>query len=103
MTDETYEGWSNRETWCTALWMDNDELMWTDSRRVVTDGGTAKDLEDWFSDLTEPMEVMDPVESGMREGERFVAFLPETWHMLSDIGSLWRVDWQEIHDHLSAE
>ena len=25
MTDKTYNGWSNYETWCVMLWMDNDQ------------------------------------------------------------------------------
>lgn len=30
MTDNTYNGWPNRETWLTALWLTNEEpVEWT--------------------------------------------------------------------------
>jgi hypothetical protein len=36
MTDTTYNGWSNYETWNVALWIQNDEGLY-DACREMTD------------------------------------------------------------------
>jgi hypothetical protein len=35
MSEEGYNGWSNYETWVTALWMDNDEGSYGYARELV--------------------------------------------------------------------
>jgi hypothetical protein len=32
-TDTTYNGWTNYPTWAVALWIDNDEPLYRESRR----------------------------------------------------------------------
>ncbi len=33
MTDQTYNGWANWETWNVALWVQNDEGFYREARR----------------------------------------------------------------------
>ncbi len=33
MTDQTYNGWTNWETWNVALWVQNDEGFYREARR----------------------------------------------------------------------
>jgi hypothetical protein len=38
MADDTkYEGWTNYETWCVALWIDNEEGSYHASRELAKD------------------------------------------------------------------
>ena len=38
MSTQTYNGWANYETWNVALWLGNDEGMYTIARRYATHG-----------------------------------------------------------------
>lgn len=92
MTEE-YQGWKNRETWAMALWLDNDQGLYEESRQIVRvaveernmlyDG--ADKLKDWVEEL-----AADACEcEGGKRSE-------ELCNMFQDIGSLWRVDWEEV-------
>jgi hypothetical protein len=86
---EEYNGWTNRETWATALHIDNDE-------------GLYRTVKDWAVSNIEEQESESEAVTVLAESiEDFVTELLETdWdgvkHMRYDIGSLWRVNWREI-------
>jgi len=100
MTDTTYNGWPNRETWCVALWIGNDQGMYYQAREMaagmgelVMDPDEDFDLTDARYKLAEQLknwieEVAEMTCPGSVEGASFVSDL---------LGySLAQVDWYEI-------
>jgi hypothetical protein len=96
MEDQGYQGWSNRETWATALHIDNDqallEIALDYAREAMREG--------------EEVDLYDLAESGYRYWiEEDLLTLENIsgnhplWLMLTDIGSLYRVNWRELADH----
>jgi hypothetical protein len=84
---EEYNGWTNRETWATALHINNDE-------------GLYKTVQDWAVSNLEEQES-EAVTVLAESIEDFVTeLLDSDWDgvksMRYDIGSLWRVNWREI-------
>jgi hypothetical protein len=99
METQEYQGWSNRETWATMLHIDNDEVLLEtamDYTRIAlhdekdSEGLTAyylgEQLSQWIQDDLLTLEN--------------VAGNKGLWLMLTDIGSLYRVNWREIAESL---
>ena len=104
---EDYNGWKNRETWATALHINNDyglqqemeekvayliEQHEGEKNEVVSD--LAEWLEGWITDLVSLTWWRDELGCEMSEGAEM---------MRQDIGSIWRVDWHEIAESLSFD
>ena len=98
MEDNTYNGWSNRETWAANLHLSNDYRWYTLTmevvRKAVEQGATryriAHHLESCFKDYVE--DPQGPL------GERGNLFEHEAV-VLRDVGSTWRINWLEIEPH----
>ncbi len=69
---ETYQGWSNYETWNVALWMGNDEGLYNCARRCTTyrefveymgfeDGATADGVK-WMDPMLNTVELDEMME-----------------------------------------
>lgn len=98
METQDYNGWTNRETWATALHIDNDqalleialdyarqEIEGHDEGEEINPYHLGQTLEEWLIDDLLTFESV----SG-NQG---------LWVMLLDIGSLYRVNWRELADH----
>lgn len=86
----SYNGWSNYETWCVSMWLDNDQHHYETVREDL-EGNTPVEVASWLEDYVgELPEVTTVTEAG-----GFVCDL---------LGkALGNVDWQEIAESLLAE
>ena len=100
--EQDYNGWSNRETWATALHINNDQYLYEtaqDYTRQEIEGHEqgeeinpyylGETLRSWISDDLLTLENI-----AGNEG---------LFSMLTDIGSLYRVNWREIADSFLSE
>lgn len=90
METQEYNGWTNRETWATMLHIDNDQGLLLPLLEVAQRNESVREVaEEIEAFLTEDVLNFDNVSTNHN------AFL-----MLTDIGSLYRVNWQEIAQSL---
>lgn len=115
--DDTYNGWNgwtNRETWALNLWLSNDQGLYEMTRERV-----AADVDEHKGDTFYPVygtdderrayekrvageavkdlwdEITDPSE-GLMTAEQILT-------MVREVGSDYRVDWDEIGAHWLAD
>jgi hypothetical protein len=96
MSDE-YNGWSNRETWATVLWIDNHEGWQQAVHEAVAAYKTGH--------VVDAHQIGRLVSDSVDE---FLAMLLEAGDIAAytnirdDLGSLWRVDWSSVGEHFLA-
>lgn len=78
---EEYNGWTNRETWAVALWIDNEQRLQAKALELAKENKGQRELA-------------DAIESWLDD------YFNQNWvqarTMREDIGSLYRVNWWEI-------
>lgn len=95
---QEYNGWTNRETWATALHINNDQGLYYHALDMASgyDGdkeGLTDALEEWITELLDMEEVLSAPQAQRKE----------LISMASDIGSLYRVNWREIAESFIEE
>jgi hypothetical protein len=91
MGDETYNGWSNRETWAAHLHLSNDEWLYNLAAETVELSGegahvAANRLEEVVMDL------VNVNRDGTTGTDARLTMMDR------EVGSWWRVDWREVAD-----
>ncbi|HIG58267.1 MAG TPA: hypothetical protein EYQ21_02540 [Flavobacteriales bacterium] len=85
--NKTYNGWTNYETWCVSLWLDNDNVEGADDLYVLANDKTES--------LYNKSQMLKSEVSELRhEFEGNLGF----YGMFSDLltGALDKVNWREI-------
>lgn len=100
MSDTTYNGWSNYETWVVNLWIDNDQgsqERWAERAVELLQGAIDDETTDPKAEALSTL--ADELEADHGE------FTPELSGVFSDLltHALGRVDWREIAEHYIAD
>ena len=99
---EECNGWTNRETWATALHLSNDHglYLWcTDvAEQAVKEAAEWCDARDWPADERNYARwIGEAIRDEVLEAFNDTEFDPEfVAMMLRDIGSQWRIDWDAV-------
>lgn len=107
METQEYNGWTNRETWATMLHIDNDEVL----LETALDYARTALEEHRNDDPTDPQAgesfalycLQDTVKTWIEDDLLTLENISGNhglWLMLTDIGSLYRVNWREIAESL---
>ncbi len=98
MNEQEYNGWSNRETWATMLHIDNDQFLLDTALDYAK-----QQLEETESEAEAIRYLAESVQSWLENDLltlENIAGNQGLWLMLTDIGSLYRVNWREIAESL---
>lgn len=102
-TDDTYNGWTNRETWAAALWLGNDQAIDTEARERAGDAIAAYTVRCAQYGF-EPNDAGELNSAGEALRDFVDEIIEGTWYTdpneaqcwARDIGSRWRVNWAEV-------
>jgi len=102
MSDDTYQGHKNRETWALLLWVANDQGLYeqaVDFPRDWIADNDAEEVSAWHNEqlgIAYLEQTRSEWDDYMLEGGASREFLG----MIEDIGSWWRIDAREVGEFL---
>lgn len=91
-TDEKFNGWANHETWALMLHINNDQGLHEEFRDLVREVDE-DERRDAVKDRVETYLDKDEFE---REFGVEVAWPIGLRRMAEEVGSRWRIDWNEV-------
>lgn len=91
--EEKHKGYSNKETYTIALWLQNDETMYNSARDILKDTDLHNNLKDYDDNKAEALEEY------VQETMTYKPSLQTD--LLND--ALARVHWQEVVNALQDE
>lgn len=103
---QEYNGWTNRETWATALHINNDQYLQETASDYALTAWTEHAEDNEERSATSIDCLADTLESWITEDLLTVENIAGNqglFSMLTDIGSLYRVDWYEIAESFISE
>lgn len=101
MTNETYNGWTNYETWNVALWLDNEEnsyIYWRETAQACWDHATEKSAGVvWTRDEAATFALAELLKADIEESNP----VADSASMYADMmgAALSEVNWREIAEH----
>jgi hypothetical protein len=90
-----YEGWTNRETWAAKLHLDNDQALYEYAKEYAGEEIAGHDKGEEINAYHLGETLKNWIEEDLLTLEN-IAGNRGLWLMLTDIGSLYRVNWREI-------
>jgi hypothetical protein len=100
--EQDYNGWTNRETWATKLWIDNDQYLYETAQDYTRQEIEGHDQGETINPYYLGETLKHWIEEDLLTLEN-IAGNQELFNMLTDIGSLYRVNWREIADSFLSE
>jgi hypothetical protein len=67
MTENTYNGWRNRETWLVNLWLTNDEYTLADVSNLVRWAEDRREATDSLADYVDQLCFGDEVQASLAD------------------------------------
>lgn len=99
METQEYQGWTNRETWAMMLWIDNDYSLSDTAREYARTEAEGHDEGEEINPYYLGESLKNYIEEDLLTFEN-ISNNRELFIMLTDIGSLYRVNWREIAESL---
>ena len=107
MCDQTYSGWTNRETWALMLHINNDEGLQVWAHEYVKDYISDYDLEDTNRTYSASQALQQWAEIAFtRSG--YAEYVSDVWpngfaDIAEDIGSLYRINYYECAESILSD